>query len=108
MREFTFVIRLKRKFGQRVGLNFDSNMSRLLVIGVELRELIDKWNAANPSDAVYPGDLVVGVNEKETPEEMLEEIGQRDVLEITVTRPHGGLEHLDVCHNSVTLQGVEE
>lgn len=109
MREFTFVIRLKRPRGTTVGLVFDSDMTnRLTVIGLEMRGLIELWNETNPSDAVCKGDLIAGVNDKDLPEDMVDEMRAKDTLEITVTRPTGGLEHLDVTHNAVTLHGVEE
>merc|ERR1712227_903626 len=81
---------------------------RLTISGVEMYGLIEDWNAKNPSDAVEAGDLIIGVNDKEVPEDMVDEMRSKYTLEITVTRPHGGLEHLDICHNSVSLHGVEE
>jgi len=102
---FRLSIRLRRPWGASIGAKLDNDLK---VTGIEISGLIETWNAANTSEEVFIGDQVVQVNDKSTPEEMLDEMTSQDDLEITMLRPHGGLTYLDLCHNGVTLAGAEE
>jgi hypothetical protein len=88
---FSFAVR--RADGVKLGLEIarDEDERTLLVVSVRPDGAIDAWNrqcAAGPSGwkAVAPGDKIVGVNERAGCADMLEEIGEKELLRLQVLR----------------------
>jgi len=103
--EFVFSIHLKRPWGASIGASLDD---RLMVTSIINKGLVEAWNLSHICDEVCIGDVITRVNSEDNEEAMLGELSSKDELDITVARRRGGLLYLDICHNAIGLQGVEE
>jgi len=103
--EFVFSIHLHRPWGASIGVSLDDG---LMVTSIINKGLVEAWNLTHVCDEVCVGDVITQVNGEDKEQTMLCELSSRDELDMTVARRCGSLMYLDVCHNAIGLQGVEE
>jgi len=103
--EFVFSIHLQRPWGASIGVNLDDE---LMVTSIINKGLVEDWNLSHVCDEVRVGDVIIQVNSEDKAEAILSELSSQDKLDVTMARRCGGLLYLDMCHNAIGLQGVEE